>query len=307
MQVDHLFMFTLGESVPLGSAYGIFTKYSARGSIKSVRWFHISKSPKKDLKIYLIGESGKGLGLVDYGDPNAGVSIEEKDKSEFDKLEKSGNNVMKDNGVTLGELEGVIGAIVISHGCLQHVNGRNPDVFAYILSEFRSRFLGRKQFSKIVFDVCNLGVLSSNMHCKLSKDVHAKFAVKDGSNDSVDPSEMGDLKEQEKLNFLQCFLANYGKATGEFGSVRVAGWDCAVSVYHPSNDLVVKSKGGKNPDVLNGLVIGQKFLLDGADYRKITEEERKKHKRMYQYVAFSSGESVIYQLMLEGWTDKITH
>lgn len=82
-----------------------------------------------------------------------------------------------------------------------------------------------------------------------------------------------------QLNFLQAFTAIYGALTHDAGSVKVAGWDSGISVFHPANEYVMGTPAPangwtatvSNRELVATLKHGQKFLSN-----RISDEENSK-------------------------------
>lgn len=108
-------------------------------------------------------------------------------------------------------------------------------------------------------------------HCRPGQVLRNRFYDSEGN-------AIAKSKEFQ-LNFLQAFTAIYGALTHDAGSVKVAGWDSGISVFHPANEYVMGTPAPangwtatvSNRELVATLKHGQKFLSN-----RISDEENSK-------------------------------
>ncbi|WP_018927705.1 hypothetical protein [Pseudomonas umsongensis] len=312
MRVANIFLFTVGPkgNAPIPSVLGIYLKYANRDTTNFIGWFHLTATAIKGgysgsyQQIFMIDKSG------DTSEDHTKIS---EIAAKFAVAEQPQGNT------DLKTLKGDIGAIVIAHGSCALAGTLSPDKLAYTINNFRVSTGLTQQFRKIVLDVCNVGQ-KAGVFKKTNKKYNGITFQED--EPQQEHSEEEDEDEQNKLNFLQAFLAVYGPLSKDAGTVSVAGWDSGISVFHPDNEYftnkVSVAQGNtanvSNPAIVDSLQPGQKFFSNRertgshSEYTLglIDNETRKTHKKIYNYASVEDPSSTgrIVQLKIKDWSDK---
>ncbi|MFU6915540.1 hypothetical protein ACM74F_20865 [Pseudomonas aeruginosa] len=303
MRVKNVFIFTVGLKgcSPIPSVLGIYHKHASRSEVKFIGWYHLSaKRSQSDIQEIFSNNSDEPLKGFEVLEAEAVTRHATEDIHTPD----------------LSTLQGDAGAIILAHGGGAQAGSSSAEAVAKAVADFRKKTKLPMQFRKIVFDVCNMASPIKTVTADQGK--FSGIGFYDSEGNAIAKSK------EFQLNFLQAFTAIYGALTHDAGSVKVAGWDSGISVFHPANEYVMGSPAPangwtatvSNRELVATLKHGQKFLSN-----RISDEENSKTtytlklidngvraslKKTYQYVSVQNeGEKgKVIQTKLEGWSDK---
>ena len=107
--------------------------------------------------------------------------------------------------------------------------------------------------------------------------------------------------DSKELSFITQFCCLYGESLEDPREVKVAGWDCFVSVAHPKKEAkeMPKMEGGYNP-----AMTGKKFIRQGGPPTFPRKASHHRSKKMFRWVVTGERESVVTAIERAEWSDK---
>ncbi|MBV8415265.1 MAG: hypothetical protein JO251_08660 [Verrucomicrobia bacterium] len=278
MQVQHLFIISFSQGSggehkpPKKSAKGLFYKYCDMPGIDSVTWYHVGWDQKAQVRAkWERANTEDHQALRDRG------LLRDADQAPAAKERKPD--------------AGGAGAYIVAHAAQCQVAGIN----AFSLAQKLSSIKALPPLRKIEFIACHAANFDQEAHDNpVMRDIRLA-----SDEDEAEPGRWVHGLDVEELSFISQFCCCYAESLEDPRDLKVAGWDCFVSVAHPKKDPK------DMPANFEPSMTGKKFIRQGGPPTFPSKPRHYKAKKMFRWQVTGEKRSTVAPITRAEWSDKL--